>query len=491
MIKSVFTAHLTELDKQDLTLLFNERSLGLLSSENKANFVLTATRDVHMVTGFSNQSHYYDPRFNKDRIRLWNQAFKEMQAYGIKAFPKFIEDHHIYAEYLYIFSAEIFIGWQDRKNGLYLWRNHELYRLQPTVMPANIFDQDWMQHADFYSFIPRSGDVVFSISERVFSRLDGKKIDMLFSGKDKLAGVISEIIDLFRVYNDSADLTWFGFEVERLDKNIFKYSDQSRLKRISDFTRLINSSRVSKVRDGQKLIPAPRSYKHVEDMTGKTLEQARRRTNHNTSSLKSNSPGLGREGQLNRDLLKRPSPQNNREVRRNNIKKLEKRVSDRDRFWDDIRSYSFEPVIKNFKKTVSNLFNLIPEKPLLSKMMASSIMLVLIVFIFLVGRAIGSKSSIEVEPVVESSSFETRLMDKNDKVKPPDSALLEVDLTIKANNLQVRQEASPDSAIVATVQRGAKVTQLSEPDNGWVYVRLADGKTFGYVYADSLFAKEE
>lgn len=487
MIKSVFTAHLTELDKQDLTLLFNERSLGFLSAEDKANFVLTATRDVHMVTGFSNQSHYYDPRFNQDRIRLWNQAFKEMQAYGIKAFPKFIEDHHIYAEYLYIFSAEIFIGWQDRKNGLYLWRNHELYRLQPTVMPANIFDQDWMQHTDFYSFVPKPNDVVFSISERVFTRLDGKKIDMLFSGKDKLASIISKIMDHFRIYNDNADLTWFGFEIERLDKNIFKYSDQSRLKRISDFTRLINSSRVSKVKDGQKLIPAPKSYKIASQPSNRTGQQERQAR----PALKARPVSKKTDQGQGKDFVDRLAPQYNREARRKNIEKLEKRVSDRDRLWDEIRSYSFDPIIKNFKKTVANLFNLIPEKPLLSKMMASSIILILIVFVFLVGRAIGSKSSTDIETVTESSSFETRLMDKDDKVKPPDSALLEIDLTIKANNLQVRQEPRSDSAIVATVQRGAKVTQMSEPDNGWVYVRLADGKTFGYAYADSLFAKEE
>lgn len=478
MIKSVFSAHLSERDKNDLTLLFNDRSIGLLSDEEKANFVLASNRSVHMISGFSNESIYYDPRFNKDRIRLWNQAFREMQSRGIKAFPQFIRDHHVYAEYLYIFSADIFIGWQDRKNGLYLIRNGNLYRLQPTLLPAGIFDEEWMQYTDFYSFAPKTDDFVFSISEKIFERTDAKKAEELLAGNLKPASMLNELLNQIRLYNEEFDASWFGFEVERLNKNIFADDHQSRLRKHNDFTTLINSSRVSRVKDGQKLLPVRAAdYKAQPKAMKKNLEDQYLLPKQNSRPAKKT---------FNHESL---SSIESRNSRKRNLHKLEQRRKNKDIILDDLKFYSFEPVVQNFKKTISNLFNLIPNKPFLSKLLSTTAILILVLFIFLLGRTIGSRAK-PVEEEIEKTTFETRRMNVDEKVVPPNSALLEVDITVKANNLQIRQEPKADSALVATVQRGAKVTQLSEIENNWVYVRLENGKTVGYAYADSLFPDE-
>ncbi|HHU53260.1 MAG TPA: SH3 domain-containing protein [Clostridiaceae bacterium] len=494
MIKSVFTAHLSEYDKKDLTLLINDRSIGSLSPENKSNYVLTSSREVHMVSGFSNQSIYYDPRFNSDRIYLWNQAFKEMQSQGLKAFPSFIDDHHIYSEYLYLFTSDIFIGWQDRNNGLYLFRNGRLYRLQPTILPPNVFDPDWMQHTDFYSFVPKISDIVFSITEKVFERLDINKIEKILQDSGQLATSMSRILNLLRTYNRKLDLSWIGFEFERIEKNLFageiaedlaNFEGQTRLSQGKrDFTRLINSSRVSRVKDGQRLIPAPKAAVNL--------------------SIKSNrlNPRLSHSGQANeydfnmddnRSSTKitksnhRSSFKEDRLVRQRNLEKLESQRPHSDIVWDNVRSFSFEPIIANLKSAVKNFFSLIPHKPILSKFLATSIILVAIVLFTLIGTAIGLRSKTDSADIpTETTPFITRKISLDEEVVPPDSALLEVDITVKANNLQVRQAPRSDAPLVATVQRGAKVTQLSEPNNNWVFIRLDDGKTVGYAYAKSL-----
>lgn len=479
MIKSVFSAHLNEQDKNDLTLLFDDKSIGLLSKEDKTNFVLSSNRDVHMICGFSNRSIYYDPRFNKDRIRLWNHSFREMQSHGIKSFPHFVRDHHIFAENLYIFSADIFIGWQDRKNGLYLLRNGNIYRLQPTVLPANVFDEGWMEHTDFYAFNLKANDCVFSISERAFARVDAAKIEGFAQSKMKLSTIMDELMNQLRVYNSELDLSWFGFEIERLDKNVFS-DDQTRLRNRNDFTRLINSSRVSRVKDGQKLIPVAKS----EQIKTSTLDAGKVKI-FDQYNLQKKSEESKRK-RFNNEAY---SSDTGKEVRKNNIHQLEQRRKNSDILLDDLQSYSFEPIFENLKATLSNLFNLIPDKPLLSKLLSTAIILVLVLFIFLFGRTIGSRTkTVEVDPT--EPVFETRKMEVDDEVIPPDSYTLEIDVTVKANNLQIRQEPNSNAAIVATVQRGAKVTQLSEIENNWVYVRLEDEKTVGYAYADSLFPKD-
>ncbi len=480
MIKSVFSAHLSEQDKNDLTLLFNDRSIGLLSDEEKTNFVLSSNRNVHMISGFSNASIYYDPRFNQDRIRLWNQSFREMQSHGIKAFPQFIKDHHIYAEYLYIFSADVFIGWQDRKNGLYLIRNGSLYRLQPTLLPARIFDEDWMEYTDFYSFNLKADDFVFSISEKVFDRVDAAKAEELLESNLKLSDLINELLNQIRLYNENFDISWFGFEVERLNKNVFADDHQTRLRKRNDFTMLINSSRVSRVKDGQKLLPVRSSDLKVHQKTAEIKKNL-----DDQYLLHKKHPEKPKKKLDNESFSSAESKKN----RKRNLHKLEQRRKSKDVILDDLQSYSFEPIVQNFKKTISNLFNLIPNKPFLSKLLSTTIILILVLFVFLLGRTIGSKTK-PVEEEVEETVFETRMMSVDEKVIPPNSALLEVDITVKANNLQIRQEPNANSPIVATVQRGAKVTQLSEIENNWVYVRLENGKTVGYAYADSLFPDE-
>lgn len=498
MIKSVFTAHLNQYDIEDLTLLINSRSLGLLSAEKKTNFVSTSSRDVHMVCGFSNKSRHYDPRFNKDRIRLWNQAFKEMQSHGMRAFPSFIHDHHIFAEYLYLFSADIFIGWQNRQQALYLLRDTKLYRLQPTILPPNVFADDWMNHTDFYSFVLKSEDIVFSISEKVFEKIDPEKAEQIFRNNIKLSNSMDQLKNAIRVYDSNIDLSWLGFEIERIEKNAFindkqrlhnSANNRSNLKNKKDFTRLINSSRVSRVKNGQKLIPAPKIAK---------LKSAQKISQYSTQvddlQVKDKNLYKDQENRRSRNRLGVTENKSNKideketKIRKKNIENLENSRSSKDMFWDKVKEFSFEPILNNLKNSLKNFFNLIPDKPFLSKLVSTTIILLIIVFVFLFGRMIGSRVGEPATIEVEKTTFETKMMEIDDKVIAPDLALLEIDITVKANNLQIRQEPDADAAIVATVQRGAKLTQLSEPDNNWVFVRLADGITVGYAYADSLFS---
>ncbi|NLZ80273.1 MAG: SH3 domain-containing protein, partial [Clostridiales bacterium] len=288
------------------------------------------------------------------------------------------------------------------------------------------------------------------------------------------------------------DLSWIGFEFERIEKNMFtkeidlSYIDgQSRLsQRSRDFTRLINSSRVSRVKDGQRLIPAPKPIGNRSSRSDQANSRLNRnkQMNHNQLNLEISQSVSGAAKSSRKSPLKE-----DRLTRQRNLEKLENQRPQSDIMWDNVRSFSFEPIINNLKSAVKNFFSLIPHKPVLSKFVATSIILVVIVLFTLIGSAIGSKSETDsVDTSTETTPFVTRKIGENEEVVPPDSATLEVDITVKANNLQVRQAPRSDAPLLASLQRGAKVTQLSEPNNNWVFIRLPDGKTVGYVYAKSL-----
>jgi len=95
--------------------------------------------------------------------------------------------------------------------------------------------------------------------------------------------------------------------------------------------------------------------------------------------------------------------------------------------------------------------------------LATTIILLAVLLFVLIGRTIGSKTTTkELIQTTETTILVTRKISVDEEVVAPDSALLEIDITVKANNLQIRQEPRTDAPIVATVQRGAKLTQLSE-----------------------------
>jgi len=73
------------------------------------------------------------------------------------------------------------------------------------------FDDEWMRHTDFYSFAPKTDDLVFSISYKVFEQIDPSKAERIFQDNVQLSNSMSEMIGLLRTYEQKLDLSWLGF----------------------------------------------------------------------------------------------------------------------------------------------------------------------------------------------------------------------------------------------------------------------------------------
>ena len=51
MIRSTLTAHLADVDRQELTLQINDRDIGLLASQHQRYYVMSGNRRVQMIAG--------------------------------------------------------------------------------------------------------------------------------------------------------------------------------------------------------------------------------------------------------------------------------------------------------------------------------------------------------------------------------------------------------------------------------------------------------
>ena len=68
--------------------------------------------------------------------------------------------------------------------------------------------------------------------------------------------------------------------------------------------------------------------------------------------------------------------------------------------------------------------------------------------------------------------------------KPP------VQLVVSARRLNLREAPGKDSKLLTTLEKGAVLIQLEEPENDWVRVQTEDG-LIGYVYAQYVKTSEE
>lgn len=476
MIRTVVATHLSAQDIKHTTVLLNNRTVGYLSSDREVNAVSATHRDVQVIVSLSNQSVYYDPRYNRERLRMWSQAYRELQTGGLKVFPQIINDHRLSAEFLYVFTDKVFLAWQDRSKALYLHRNHKFFRIQPIAKPSGIFPEGWMAHTDFYAFTPRTDDIILRLPSRFPEEFDIDYLEDVLSETNQLSVTMNELTGQLRSYRRTYDQSWLGIQVKRIEHNavIEKTGDTGN----QDFTRLIDRSKASRVRFSQELLPAEAIADKHHYMQGAEWKKNSRETG---------DPRRGNVRKTNFVPKRAYRPETgpiNRQEQKEAIRRLENQRKRKDKMLDNLQSFSFEPYIDKGKKQIKRIFYRNPNEPWLGHL--SLLATILVVVLILVGliKLIGGGDKSENETT--GTTVSTATADPEDIDVSAYKKTLEVQIIVKASNLQIRSKPEREAPLVATVSRGDKVIQLSEVYDGWVLVRVDESKIEGFVYADYL-----
>ncbi len=476
MIRSTLTAHLADIDRQELTLQINDRDIGLLASQHQRYYVMSGNRRVQMIAGLLTQRDVpASVSSTRALLRLWLMTFRDLQINGLARFPQCVESRGLDADFILLMDAHRVFVWCQRDQGVYLLRGKRLYRQQPTFPPQHEVLRSLGGSLDFYAFRPNEGDDLLIIDPTFIDLFDCADLEAMFTDIRQVNVAMTELMRLASHYGYVSDKTWFSAQIQKLEPEPEVLSADSRGRAAGRRTRengagswlrRIRWSKVVPLADGNVLILPPeleryRVRRDVKPVVDSNQPKPPRFTTYS-----------GRESarQLDKvDIVESDSRSRSRRPKDEVVEHYGRKVT----WLDRVKEWNVDGLRDRLVCFNRKLMNLIPSSRGLSILAYIVIWLIILVMIVAIVASIkGARANTdpqhEDKPKVSS-------VDKSDQPKID----FEIDVEVRANSLRV--VAAPNSdELVATVSRGEHVTQLTNPKDGWVMIRTADDRV-GYV----------
>ncbi len=482
MIRSTLTAHLAEADRTRQTLQLNDRDIGVLATQEQRHYVMSGNRRVQLIAGLQTDPGDHALVLSaRALLRYWLVSFRELQINGLDRLPAIVERNRLTADFLLLMDSELVLVWCPSSFGVYLHRGRHLYRQQPTYPPQSGGLASFCRTLDFYAFRPREGDDLLIIDPSFIDLFDAADLEDLLADTQQINVAMTELTRLAYSYGRDADTSWFSAQIQRLDTDLELLSAKSRERASGrretgenaiSWIRQIQKSKVVPLLDGNvRIAPADldrlagyRPRQPVVDYgpkppTFRTDWQADRQERF---SLPVKGPGGGPAGHENRGRISRKPREN---------------WLDRVKHWN---TEGIRGAIVGFHRKLTHL---VPGSRGLSLLAYLAIWLVALVLLLSAFHAIRGDGKAE-DPREEGPKV-TSQESRPAIVKTE----FEIDIIVKASSLRVVSEPGGDE-LVASVTRGDHVTQLTSPLDGWILIRLSDGRS-GYVPESLLLSPGE
>ncbi len=478
MIRSTLTAHLADADRRGLTLQVNDRDIGVLASQEQRHYVMSGNRRVQLIAGLATDPE--DPASvlsTRALLRHWLVSFRELQINGLSRFPLIAERNRLDADFLLLMDAERVTIWTDPPYAVYLHRGHHLYRQQPTYPPGHPSLMAF-NRMDFYAFRPREGDDLLIIDPAFIDLFEAQDLEDLLADIHQINVAMTELTRLATSYGRDVDTSWFSAQIQKLEKDLEMFSAESRERfagrRGSErdpipWQNQLTLSKVVPLLDGNVRIDPP-GYQG----------QGQGRLAPPAAKKQPKPPQFTSVWQDSQEERRRMPLQGEDRVRRER-KPMPDPYQTRGGFLDRVKHWNTDGIKRRLAGWHHRLTHLVPGSRGLSLLTYLAIWLViLVIFVTLFVSVKGKRGQKETEPdrpkVTSPSETETPKTD------------FEIDIVVKANSLRVLAEPEGEE-LVGTVTRGDRLVQLTHAEDGWVLVRLLDGRT-GYVPEALLLASE-
>lgn len=471
MIRSTLTAHLADVDRRGLTLQVNDRDIGVLASQEQRHYVMSGNRRVQLMAGLLTDPE--DPASvlaSRALLRHWLVSFRELQINGLSRFPLIADRNRLDADFLMLMDSDRVVIWADPAYGVYLYRGRHLYRQQVSSAPdqpsLNPFNR-----LDFYAFRPREGDDILIINPAFIDLFEARDLEDLLADIGQINLAMTELTRLALSYGRQLDCSWFSAQIQKIEADLEMFSAESRDRyagrrlQAADqvpWTRQLVFSKVIPVLDGNLRLDPPGYRRRGEERTAGSGPVYQPKP----PQFKSVWQESGKEDRPVRLVDQEAGPARRTRPAMPDPYQVEPGFLDRIKHWNT------DGIKKRLARIHYRLTHLIPSSrglSLLAYLAAWLVLLLLVVSLFTAvkgGR--GARETEEERPRITSQTeAETPKTD------------FEIDLVVKANSLRVVSEPDGDD-LVGTVTRGDRLVQLTHPREGWVLVRLIDGRT-GYV----------
>ena len=485
MIRTTLTAHLAEAARQELTLQLNDRDIGLLATQNQRHYVMSGNRRVQMLAGFlTDRDDAASVMTTRALLRYWLTSFRELQINGLTRFPQCVERNRLDADFLLLMDSERVFVWCGPEFGVYLHRGRHLYRQQPTYPPQSDELSICCSNLDFYAFRPREGDDILIIDPAFIDLFDVLELEHLFSDIRQMNLAMTELTRLALSSGYNADTTWISSQIQKLEHDPEELSAESR-ERVSGrrgsqtkavpWFGQIKLSKVVPLLDGyiRLLQPDLDRFKNVRKPTS-SVEFYQPKPPKFTTNFQ--QTGGHRSGLSLKDTSLASVTHKDSAIPDQFQVKPTK--LDRMKLWNT------DAIRERFARVHYKLKNLVPGSRGLSILSYFALWLIVLVLIVSIALSIQNARQKKLTPNDDRPVVTTQ--QPSQEIPKTD---FEIDVVVKASSLRIL--AAPGlEELVGTVTRGDHVTQLTNPKDGWVMVRLQDGRT-GYVQENLLLSPDE
>ncbi len=468
MIRTLVTAHINSLDLHELTIQINDRSLGYLTAQKQQNYVASTNRRVQMITGI--RSDRLDQTLiveSRDMLRKWSAVFRELQIYGLDVFPSILKRESLHAEFLFLICDEIVMALISRNWGLYLQRGGRLYRQQPATPQGSVIPASFMKAADYYAFIPTEGDIIMALDPAFIDLFEPHGLEEILADPRQMTVKMAELTTLASAYGYASDHSWIGFQVSRIEQPL--HTRKANLQKISVSREYL--SRVMPVSGSNRLaVDVKRDPGQEESRRGHVQADAgfpRLSGSHRIGDKAEEEENIKiRVSEADFNYSKRPSGLEAQREYEGNVSLIDK-----------IKLMEFKKpkrIWEKFRHRATNLFPSSKPLSILALVAGGLLLLVLLLLTFNLLKG-GDQTGKQPDTVTTIS----QPLAENGQVNTP-ATDFEIKLTVKAQSMQI-MSAPGGAELIATVVRGDTVWQLTKEDkDGWVMIRLSDGRT-GYV----------
>ena len=483
MIRSTLTAHLAESERLEMTLQVNDRDIGVLATQEQRHYVMSGNRRVQLIAGL--QTNPEDPGSvlsTRALLRHWLVSFRELQINGLSRFPVIAERNRLEADFLLLMDAERVLVWCDPSFAVYLHRGRHLYRQQPTYPPGRGALASLGARLDFYAFRPREGDDILAIDPAFIGLFDASDLEDLLADIHQINVAMTELTRLAISYGREVDTSWFSAQIQRLETDHEMFSAESR-ERVAGrqsgrqeqpWLNQLSYSKVVPLLDGNVRINPPGYDRpagggpRAQELTAYRPKPPRFETVWQGGREESKRLPLREKGQTRRQMEGSGLPESYQH---------EPGLLDKVKHWKPVG------ISERLGRLHRRLTHLVPGSRGLSLLAYIAVWLVILVLlvsliVFFRKDSIKNRNQ-DDKPLVtgQASDAETPKTE------------FEIDILVRANSLRVVTEAGGEE-LVGTVTRGDRVVQLANASEGWVLIRLTDGRT-GYVPEKLLLFPEE
>lgn len=484
MIRSTLTAHLAEIDRQELTLQINDRDIGLLATQHQRHYVMSGNRRVQLIAGLQTQrDNAASVSATRALLRLWLMTFRDLQINGLSRFPQAVETHELDADFLLLMDSNRIFIWCRRDQGVYLLRGKHLYRQQPTYPPPHDLLRSFCSHLDFYAFRPREGDDLLVIDPSFIDLFDYEDLETMFNDIRQMNVAMTELTRLAAHYGYQMDTTWFSAQIQKLEPEPELLSADSRevvagrrtrSERSRPWINRIQWSKVVPLTDGNVLVIPP-------DLRSRSREDL---TNNASLSKNPRPPQFTTQLDRERELPKQVNLEDvdSKYRSRGSKRDISEPFEEKSTWLDRVKEWNADGLRERVVNFNRRLMRLVPSSRGLSILAYICIWLVVLVILVAIFMSIrGGRNNGGAQ---DGTKPKISAPQNSDQVKID----FEIDVEVRASSLRI--VAAPNSdELVATVQRGERVVQLTNAKDGWILIKMADGR-MGYVPETLLFPQD-